>query len=531
MDKLLKLYFKGFLLLIPVMMNPVESMASQQCDHPRLKLDHIQEIIKLQKAKSAIFKKCFWEVKSPTHLSNMYTTPEYSNYKLPLNWDDEITGQDLAKEFMLKNYPISLAPVGMIDSHFYKDPLMIHPGAFAKNSDASAYYRDPTTYNSLMPMELLHGNLVLSKLVSPTLGGIYKGRVSYVRTFQDINSESDTKKIWKEIEDSDIRVLNLSYKTKLQSVTTWRNRAVKKRKKDLILVIASGNYADEGVNIIPKIEALSLAIKVGASTAIGSISDYSQEGPELDIVAPVDDFLPVKTPDKRRLLAVPGTSVAAPQVSAALTNSITILPEIQLDIAKILLRKTATKLFHQRAQDLYQPNKSINYNGAGNLNSYKLIRVTDRLKNRFENKLQELEKMNYFTGKSEKLIRSLKIYQLKKLLDEPSLLDFKEESEKLTKQAINLLGIFSCKAQKTAINLLRKAILLDNKSTAAEHLISYYQRNNFEPLAKYYESTTLPPKKYLSKLSKTERENYLSRFTEQGRDKVKYEGGERVIYK
>ena len=107
-------------------------------------------------------------------------------------------------------------------------------------------------------------------------------------------------------------------------------------------------------------------IRVGAVDHTGVVLDYSQGGERVAILAPTD----VVSFDGNEERMFGGTSAAAPFVSAALADTAAFLPALSKEEAEYLLRKTAIRTSTQLVS---------NFNGAGVLNHYKLLRVAHKL--------------------------------------------------------------------------------------------------------------------------------------------------------
>ena len=141
-----------------------------------------------------------------------------------------------------------------------------------------------------------------------------------------------------------------------------------------VLVTASANYFPS----IPSLNSVKSkaskdfhAIIVGSFSPYGFVSDFSQEGEELHILAPSDYFLTVDSGN--HINRFDGTSGAAPLVTGALAGFEWIAGYHPTgEEAKILLEKTAIPTLHSH--------ESPRQNGAGLLNAYKLARLAVRLK-------------------------------------------------------------------------------------------------------------------------------------------------------
>ncbi len=121
---------------------------------------------------------------------------------------------------------------------------------------------------------------------------------------------------------------------------------------------------------IPTYKDKSGAILVGSLRPTAFQADSSQESPNLTIMAPSNnEIASIGINGEHRKFG--GTSGATPLVSGSLANVASLLPDLTLEQAKILLRKTEITTANQ----LTMPGK----NPAGMLNSYKLFRVAKRI--------------------------------------------------------------------------------------------------------------------------------------------------------
>lgn len=134
-------------------------------------------------------------------------------------------------------------------------------------------------------------------------------------------------------------------------------------------VVSSGNGA---MLVEPlKASAASNIILVAAATSSGEPTWWSSYSPEVIISAPSDEILRsyYYSGDKDDF---GGTSGAAPQVAATLLNFYKVSGfHPTVDLSKRLLRKTALPYMGNPASDRY---------GAGMLNSYKIFKLAEKLK-------------------------------------------------------------------------------------------------------------------------------------------------------
>ena len=129
------------------------------------------------------------------------------------------------------------------------------------------------------------------------------------------------------------------------------------------------------------------AIIVGGSSPSGKISDYSSYGEHLTILAP-SELIATKNINGE-LVPSSGTSFAAPQVTAALTDTLALLPDLTPAQAKHLLQQTA----------LYSSENA----GVGILNHHYLLRVAHNIS----------EKMKIGSKSLDDLVFSDEVYRIK----------------------------------------------------------------------------------------------------------------------
>jgi hypothetical protein len=145
------------------------------------------------------------------------------------------------------------------------------------------------------------------------------------------------------------------------------NEAVSRLTQEgIIFVKASGNdnwYVEEESKINSDI------IIVGSSTPGGFPSTFSNIGEEVSILAPSDSYIISRNLGQD--VKFSGTSAAAPLVSGTIANALAIYPNIGIQNIKQVLKKTAIPV----VSSFEKPQR----NGPGIINSYKLVRVMDRL--------------------------------------------------------------------------------------------------------------------------------------------------------
>lgn len=229
--------------------------------------------------------------------------------------------------------------------------------------------------------------------------------------------------------------------------------------RQTVVVAAAGNHALDTQTGSSRNRVLPSAhiITVGSSSPRGLVSDFSDEAPDVTILAPSDHYLvtPGIRGRSRQGMNFGGTSGAAPLVTGALANARAILKEFSAAEAKTLLQRTAiTTAISQRTR----------LNGAGILNAYKLVRVAQRLKQR-----------GWPTNRE-------------RLLSDPTIYDFAEESNTELQAAYRLLAQPLCSNVQQAAIRLRRAFLLNPQSEAREVLAVLYRSADLPINAEFYEN-------------------------------------------
>ena len=163
----------------------------------------------------------------------------------------------------------------------------------------------------------------------------------------------------------------------------WRGEGVYDAFKSLsppaIVVVASGNDFPRPVRDIESKASRNFnTVLVGSLSPEGFVSDSSQSGEEVHILAPSDDYITSAKEDGSYSI-FSGTSGAAPLVTGSLAGFEWLSGyHPTAEVAKLLLERTAlpTLNSHENPQT----------NGVGLLNTYKLGMVGKRLKEKCQNK-------------------------------------------------------------------------------------------------------------------------------------------------
>ena len=139
-----------------------------------------------------------------------------------------------------------------------------------------------------------------------------------------------------------------------------------------VVAVSAGNDFPEPLDKTDSQASLDFnAILVGSLSPFGLVSEFSQEGEEVHILAPSDNYI-TSADSKGAYSQFGGTSGAAPLVTGALAGFEWISGyHPTAEEVKILLEKTAISTLHSHERP--------RLNGAGVLNAYKISRLAVRL--------------------------------------------------------------------------------------------------------------------------------------------------------
>ena len=219
-------------------------------------------------------------------------------------------------------------------------------------------------------------------------------------------------------------------------------KAMSKIHPPAILVKAAGNNYPDSLSFIENQFAKDFdSILVGSLSPNGVVSSFSQEGEEVHILAPSDNWI-TSIGREGEYAKFGGCSGAAPLVTGSLAGFEWLSGyHPTAKEAKFLLEQTAIPTIHSEFED---PQR----NGVGMLNAYKLGMTAKRLK----------EKCHTDPDCFQREIRNKANYEFS--IDEEDILEqtnkaFPECSDQKEVQAI------SCADKKAAFKKLRQAVLLD----------------------------------------------------------------------
>lgn len=211
----------------------------------------------------------------------------------------------------------------------------------------------------------------------------------------------------------------------------WSHPSLSSLAKQSILVWATGN---SGSHPTMEFSSAPNVIGVGSVGPLGVVSHFSQEGPGTHILAPGEN--PILSTYDGNHREFGGTSGAAPIVTGALTNVLSVLGELKDVEARRLLEKTAIPT----APSWQSPRR----NGAGVLNALKLVQVAIRLKARG------------WPREREKLLEDASVYDFSRIAngeDDSDILKLLTEGKQALRSGV-------CARQREGLQKVQSAFLL-----------------------------------------------------------------------
>ena len=228
-----------------------------------------------------------------------------------------------------------------------------------------------------------------------------------------------------------------------------------------ILVQAAGNSHPKPLDsMASKFSENFDSIIVGSLSPSGVVSEFSQVGEEVHILAPSDNYIASADADGNYKVFT-GTSGAAPLVTGALAGFEWLSGyHPTAKEAKLLLEKTALPTIHSEFEE---PQK----HGVGMLNAYKLGKVAQRLKNKCGN--------NHECFKNE--INNPKNYEFS---TDQNLSQQLQSAFPDCFDPVQSYKPVSCTDKKSTLKKLRQAVLLDTNNAALwKNLHCVYKQEGF----------------------------------------------------
>lgn len=379
---------------------------------------------------------CLVEFSKPASCNLSEASDEVINgnsERIPKYWAQLQVGLDIARE----EFPnISSANIGLVDIGVDESVIDNLPA----NRRAGEITKTALT-NS-------HGNGPLRALFSPNYGAAISSKLV---SLNGLPFHEFTKFEYITDRDSTQYVDILSISAPLDDYVGAKEKA-KSLAQNKIIVISSGNdHPAKSTN-----DFFDDKVLVGATDINGKIARYSQEAKGLNIFAPAGNLSNVESLDGTESYRFTGTSFSTPLVSGSIANIVGLLGRtkekvLTVNEIKEVLSKTSIKTVASNCVP-----------SIGVLNSYKMLKVAERLKNLWP----------YNRGQIDK---------------NPSLYDFSIDSKKFYDEAKNIIEKPDCSNFTKGLKLLRKAFLLTPENVEVRKtLYSLLIKNGNKSMAEFY---------------------------------------------
>ena len=267
-------------------------------------------------------------------------------------------------------------------------------------------------------------------------------------TIASIDRQSDLSSFIRAADEANLNhpdVINFSMGTSFSEIEFKSGSnvvaAVDKVIDNTILVQAAGNDFPEAVEGLIAGRGDKMII-VGSADPSGFVSSFSQADKRVHILAHSDNFISSYGVDGV-LEKFGGTSGAAPQVSGAVADFVSILSSPTRDEVAHVLQKSAITTGATKVSSL---------NGAGTLNQYKMLRVAKRMAEK---------------GWPEN----------RAMLFTDEIYDFTDEAKQLVDEATTLIDSTNDVDYASGFKKLRQAFFLDPDNIQARSLLAKVYRN------------------------------------------------------
>ena len=298
---------------------------------------------------------------------------------------------------------------------------------------------------------LRHGSAIAHLLAGKSAAGVsLKGEIALLFPFPYSALLRDRKKLRELLADLPLpQVVNYSLRfSSVEKSSSLLAESMLPLAEKTILVSSAGNKSPAPIEA-GKQKLAEHAIIVSSADPTGHASSFAQTGCAETIRACSDIYLQSVSPRSGKFFNFGGTSGAAPMVSAALADALSILPDLSRDQAAVLLQKTAVR------------NAYGDEDEVGLLNYYKLLRVAHRLVERGWSAAAGAEEV----------------------LHDPALYDFRAEAEQLTQEAV------AASDDVETFRKLRQAFFLDDTNSTARRLLAdIYRQHGYQAQAFYYDN-------------------------------------------
>ena len=376
--------------------------------------------------------------------------------KLTPFWAQEYIGSDLTHTFLKTVTKITKTGVGIVDSPVGKDAIpkealflqRIYGDHFRTMSLLGA--TDPLRKGIPVGKDKDHGDLSANLIYGNPPFGIAGN--AYL-TIHAGNPKAPTLTVPKLT-----RLINLSLGQGVLNLKDSVFEYATELSPEITSVFAAGNFGIFPSSMETHFVDRDNIVVVGSATATGLINSASTEGEQVTIVAPSDHKM-VLSRDAFGPNFFGMTSAAAPMVTGALSNVLSICPKLKPKQLKTLLTQTATLLPSSR--------EIPRRNGAGLLNAYKLARVAERVRSAMDNDQADVDT----------------------LLTEESLYDFSQEADGHFQNAMSIIRDYSdCESMQKVLLLLRESFLLHPTEGSRKALIATYTTLGLDLNKMFYQS-------------------------------------------
>ena len=382
-------------------------------------------------------------------------------------WAQELIGADLLKEYIkTKNYSIRDNFIAVFDSssedHNVKVKSLISDKGF----------------HSVLPV-MASNSISFFQTNSDELYSEVSSKIIDDLRFQSFNYNSNNNKNYNEFLAKYLPAyINNSMSW---SVSSELYQSIKSLKTYPLIVVASGNSFPHSLNVVKaRAEREGIILLVGSLSSNGLVSNFSQRGSELTILAPSGESI-ISVDGQGGYNRFGGTSAATPLVTASLA-SFEILSDYHpsREEAKLLLEKTAIPTIYSRFESPRQ-------NGAGLLNSYKLGKVASRLNKKCSTQRDFELCMSEEIRKDENYIFDIKQSDLFNQLKESFPVCVGEQSVFLNEN--------QCSDMENTFRALRKAVLLEPENVELWGILScVYEQAGFLANAEALKNLSLDSK-------------------------------------
>ncbi|OYZ20697.1 MAG: hypothetical protein B7Y39_10430 [Bdellovibrio sp. 28-41-41] len=367
-------------------------------------------------------------------------------------WHLEVIGADLAKDF---NKGKQLATFGV---------AIVDVSLPSKCNCPHSVISSPTYIDNITAAEKIHGQLVSSILNGPNgatdIDEFYHQIVDDYFRKDGGSYAAELEKAKKS--SKGLKVVNYSVKASLDLATNRIKDFKKLDEQGVITVIPSGNDGKR-ISDPSQFENLFPGIVVEGFNYKGQRWRNSNTTPRSLVIAPADDLATLNGDGDPNLKS--GTSLAGPLVSGSIVNALGFLPDMNRPIVEELIKATSIKMDKVKS-------KFAGQSAPGMLNSYKMVRVADRIR-------IELSKTKI---KDPNEIRAFISAELKK----PQTVNFSVEAKQLANAASKVIVSDRCSDLSTAEKALRSSYLLEPTPETKGLLVKVYEKMGFKLNADFY---------------------------------------------